>query len=230
MVSHTINFFLQDVQIPSALGIVRPAQPPTRAPLGVAPPPRAIQGPQVASRGQPAERPVLQRHRSRHSSHAEHRSSSGDVTPPRGGRTRARATSRPRSRTPLARRRAPSVSGPQGPPGSWQPNNAAADPYQERMQQPLTTIPLLHFPRWCGGISSVCSSAGSSTGGTLLLSGPALHGSPRPYFAGTPSTGAQAICGTPCTGKAATQGCSRSCPSSPVPAEATSWPEIARFA
>ena len=39
MVSHTINFFLQDVQIPGALGIVRPAQPPTRAPLGVAPPP-----------------------------------------------------------------------------------------------------------------------------------------------------------------------------------------------
>ena len=44
MVSHTFNFFLQDVQIPGALGIARPAQPPSRAPIGGPPPPRAIQG------------------------------------------------------------------------------------------------------------------------------------------------------------------------------------------
>ena len=183
--------------MPGALGIVRPAQPPTRAPLGVAPPPRAIQGPQVASGAQPAQRPSLPRRRSRHSSsHAQRRSSSRDFSPRHSSRTRARAVSRPRSRTPLARRRTPSAPSHPGPPGSWQPNSAAADPYQEPVQQPVATeqtahhAPYYSFPAGVGAYPAYATQQAASPVASW-------------YYPGTPSAGAQTVRATSCTGKAA---------------------------
>ena len=143
MVSHTFNFFLQDVQIPGALGIARPAQPPSRAPIGGPPPPRAIQGLQALSCGQPEQRPDLRRAVFRHQAHSALQSDSREPSPRRFRRHRDRADSRPpsRSRTPIVRRRRLPIS---TPPGSWQPNDSTFDPYQVQQQPAPSTAPLFH--------------------------------------------------------------------------------------
>ena len=122
MVSHTFNFFLQDVQLPGALGIARPAQRPTRAPIGFPPPPRASQGAHALPSGQLELRADPGRAPSRRAAQFDFQADARAPSPGRYSRNRGRVASRlpSRSRTPIARRRRLPVS---APPGSWQPSD-----------------------------------------------------------------------------------------------------------
>ena len=102
------------MQIPGALGIARPAQPPTRAPIGFPPPPRASQGAQALPSRQLELRADPGRAPSRRAAQFGFQADAHVPSPGRYSRDRGRAASRlpSRSRTPIARRRSLPVSAP----------------------------------------------------------------------------------------------------------------------